>query len=169
MNRSARVGATVVAVAVGLAVGSAGFTFSYGQGAAYLTDDPAGCANCHVMQDHLDGWLRSSHRNVAVCNDCHAPHDLLGKYWTKARNGWAHSVAFTTGRFPEHLRITDFNLAVTEAACRDCHSGFAVAVDGPDGSEPRSCVTCHEDVGHPSGALRIPISADDGIHRGDGR
>ena len=31
-------------------------------GASYLTDDPAACANCHVMQEHFDAWPRSSHR-----------------------------------------------------------------------------------------------------------
>lgn len=152
MRPTARVGAALLAVSVGLAVGTGGFTFVYGQGASYLTNDPQACANCHVMEGHLDGWLQSSHRNVAVCNDCHAPHDLLGKYLTKARNGWAHSVAFTTGNFPEHLRITEFNREVTEAACRDCHQEVALAVDGMDGTEPRSCVTCHADVGHRSGA-----------------
>ncbi len=164
MRSSTRLGAGLLAVTVGLAVGAGGFTFVYGQGASYLTNDPAACANCHVMQDQLDGWLQSSHRNVATCNDCHAPHDLLGKYWTKARNGWAHSVAFTTGNYPEHLRIKDFNLRVTEAACRDCHEAMAVAVDGLHGDEPRTCVTCHRDVGHRSGPPILISGAPGAVH-----
>jgi formate-dependent nitrite reductase cytochrome c552 subunit len=35
------------------------------------TNDPAACANCHVVKDQYDGWLKSSHRAVAVCSDCH--------------------------------------------------------------------------------------------------
>lgn len=156
-------GATVLALAMGLAIGAGGFTFIYGQGASYMTNDPQACANCHVMQDHLDGWMQSSHQNVAVCNDCHAPHDLFGKYWTKARNGWAHSVAFTTGNFPEHLRITEFNRGVTEDACRYCHEEIAASVDGV-ADEPRDCVTCHADVGHRSGTLLIQPGARGANH-----
>ena len=163
MKSPTKMGAALLAVTVGLAVGTGGFTFIYGQGASYLTNDPQACANCHVMQDYLDGWLQSSHRNVAECNDCHAPHDLVGKYWTKARNGWAHSVAFTTGNFPEHLRIKDYNLAVTEAACRDCHEAVSLAVDGV-GHEPRSCVTCHADVGHRDGAPILDPGARGAAH-----
>lgn len=162
MDRSAPLFASVLAIAVGCVLGAGLFTFSYGEGAAYMTNDPSACANCHVMDEYLSGWTRSSHRSVAVCNDCHAPHDLAGKLWTKAVNGWNHSVAFTTGDYPEHLTITDFNRRVTEAACRDCHAELAVAVDGPvhDG-EARSCVTCHSDVGHRDGSalLAAPRSA----------
>lgn len=149
----------LLAVSVGTAVGIGGYTFFYAQGISYLTNDPSACANCHIMRAQLDGWYQSSHRNVATCNDCHAPHDLLGKYWTKARNGLAHSVAFSTGRFPETLRIKPFNLAVTEEGCRHCHAEIASAVDGFDGSEPRACVTCHDDVGHRSGAPLLPTRA----------
>src|SRR5688572_23773077 len=36
------------AIAIGAAAGVGGFTFVYAEGASYLTDDPAACANCHV-------------------------------------------------------------------------------------------------------------------------
>lgn len=39
----------VVVVAAGLAVGVGGYTFVYARGASYLTNDPAACANCHVI------------------------------------------------------------------------------------------------------------------------
>lgn len=143
-----RVILALLAVSLGAALGIGGFTFFYAHGASYMTNDPEACVNCHVMNPQYAGWLQSSHRSVAVCNDCHAPHDLVGKYWTKARNGWAHSSAFTTGRFPDHLRIKASNLAVTEGACRSCHADLVHAVDGVEGDEPRSCVDCHRDVGH---------------------
>ena len=56
--------------------GSASYTFAYARGWAYMTDDPQACANCHVMNEQYDGWIKSSHRSVAVCNDCHVPHSL---------------------------------------------------------------------------------------------
>jgi formate-dependent nitrite reductase cytochrome c552 subunit len=34
------------------------------------------------MQAQFDAWSRSSHHHVAVCNDCHTPKALVGKYWT---------------------------------------------------------------------------------------
>src|SRR5688500_9502703 len=111
----------VVAILIGIALGVAGFTFVYAQGASYLGNDAAACANCHVMRPQLEGWTKSSHGHFASCNDCHTPPGLLPKYGTKALNGFFHSLAFTTGRFPEPIRITDRNRRVTESACRGCH------------------------------------------------
>jgi cytochrome c nitrite reductase small subunit len=69
----------LTALAVGLAIGISGFTFVYAKGASYLTDDPRACANCHVMSEQYTGWLGSSHRAVAVCNDCHTPKGFIAK------------------------------------------------------------------------------------------
>jgi cytochrome c nitrite reductase small subunit len=150
----------VLAILVGGLVGAAGFTFAYAQGTSYLTDDPAACANCHVMNEQYTGWRKASHHTVAVCNDCHAPKDFLGKYYTKALNGWHHSVAFTTGDFPEPIRITERNREVTEGQCRSCHQEIVQAIDqapppapasaSAHGGEDRlSCIRCHRSVGHP--------------------
>jgi cytochrome c nitrite reductase small subunit len=138
--------ALVASVALGTAVGVGGFTFVYAKGASYMTNDPAACANCHIMRDHLDAWSRSSHHAVAVCNDCHAPHDLIGKYWTKAVNGWHHSRAFTLQDFHEPIAITARNVRVTEAACRKCHGELVHAIES--GDEAISCLRCHAEVGH---------------------
>ena len=105
------------------------FTFGYARGASYLTNDPAACANCHIMSEHFAAWEKGSHRAVATCNDCHTPHDLVGKYVTKAQNGFWHSFYFTTGRFPDPLRITERNREVTEQACRYCHQPIVDAID----------------------------------------
>jgi cytochrome c nitrite reductase small subunit len=141
---------TVVAAVMvfGLATGIGGYTFLYANGASYLTNDPAACANCHVMQTHYDAWRKSSHHAVAVCNDCHAPHDFFGKYLTKARNGFNHSWAFTTGWFHEPFQITPLNRAVTEGACRDCHADVVHAIDTRPGGGPLDCIRCHAGVGH---------------------
>jgi cytochrome c nitrite reductase small subunit len=141
--------AVAMGVAVGLLLGIGGYTFVYARGASYLTNDPVACANCHVMREQFEGWQRSSHRSVAVCNDCHAPHDLVGKYMTKARNGFWHSFYFTTGTFPDPIRIRPRNAAVTEGACRTCHADIVNAIDtGSRGGERMACVNCHRDVGH---------------------
>jgi hypothetical protein len=70
----------LVGVALGLLIGLGGYTFIYSKGYSYLTNNPAACANCHVMRAQYDAWLKSSHRSAATCNDCHTPHNVLGKY-----------------------------------------------------------------------------------------
>jgi cytochrome c nitrite reductase small subunit len=135
------------------------FTFGYARGASYLTNDPQACANCHIMREHFAAWNAGSHHAVATCNDCHTPHDPVGKYVVKARNGFWHSFYFTTGGFPDPLRITDGNRQVTEQACRYCHADLTETIDhrtvvsgqpgrqdGP--GEPVSCIRCHRYVGH---------------------
>lgn len=137
----------VLGVCLGLGAGLGGYTFVYARGGSYLTNDPAACANCHVMDEYYTGWTRSSHHAVAVCNDCHTPHGLVPKYATKARNGFWHSFAFTTGRFPEPLQITPRNRRIAESSCRGCHREIVDAIE-PHGPDLR-CVRCHGSVGHP--------------------
>ncbi len=132
---------------IGLGVGS--YTFIYAKGFSYMRDDSQVCANCHIMQDHYDAWAKGSHHAVAVCNDCHTPHSLIPKYYTKALNGYHHSLAFTTGNFHEPIQATEFNHAVAEANCRYCHQDIVHQIDyGGGGGEPLECIRCHRYVGH---------------------
>lgn len=163
----------LAAACVGALFGLGGFTFDYANGTSYLSNNPNACANCHVMQEHLDAWTKSSHGKFATCNDCHAPHDLVGKYYCKARNGLFHSLAFTTGDFPDRILMHDYNRSVVEQSCRDCHSNLVDSITG--GSEMAdtvatagvsasgasvhaslntdgvSCLHCHASVGHDTG------------------
>lgn len=137
------------AVGFGVMAGLGAFTFGYGDGAAYLTNNPASCANCHVMQSHYDSWVKSSHKNVATCNDCHLPHDFLGKWLTKGDNGFFHSLAFTTNDFHEPIRIKPRNRRVTQNACIGCHGDFVnPMLPEHSGGPMLNCVQCHGDVGH---------------------
>ena len=70
MRGSVRSALLAAAVLVGSAGGLGVYTFVYAKGYSYITNDPAACANCHVMNDQYSGWLKASHRSVAVCNDC---------------------------------------------------------------------------------------------------
>ena len=140
--------ALIAGVLAGALIGLGAYTFVYAKGYSYLTNDPRACANCHIMRDHYDAWTRGSHRAVAVCNDCHTPPDVVGKYTTKARNGFWHSFYFTTGRYPDPLQITPRNRNVTEEACRKCHAELTAAIDTADGGSRLRCARCHTDVGH---------------------
>ncbi len=146
----ARRAIVALAVVCGIAAGLGAYTFVYARGYSYLTNDPAACANCHVMSQHYAGWMKSSHRSVATCNDCHTPPGLIPKYMTKASNGFWHSFYFTTGAFPDPIRIRPRNVLVAEDACRKCHAPMVDALDsGHAGASRTSCIACHGAVGHP--------------------
>jgi len=138
----------VFAVIAGVAIGLGMYTFVYAKGYSYLTNDPNACANCHVMQGHFDSWVKSSHHNVASCNDCHTPHNgLIPKYASKAYNGFFHGLAFTTGDYPNPIRIKPINHDIAEDSCISCHQAIVASITPPH-QEKLSCTTCHSDVGH---------------------
>jgi cytochrome c nitrite reductase small subunit len=141
--------ALALGLALGAAVGLGGFTFVYARGYSYLLDDPAACVNCHVMSPQFEGWLKGSHRAVATCNDCHTPHGFAAKYATKALNGWNHSLAFTTGEFPEPIRVTARNRRIAQESCEKCHGELVHAMAAAGAGEAPACVRCHGAVGHP--------------------
>jgi cytochrome c nitrite reductase small subunit len=137
------------AAMLGILGGIGLFTFGYGKGYSYLMSNPTTCTNCHVMQANYDSWQQSSHRHVAVCNDCHLPHHLLGKLVTEADNGFFHSLAFTLENFHEPIQIKPRNRRVTQNACVHCHATTVheMAPAGDEGELPL-CIHCHQDVGH---------------------
>lgn len=139
----------VIAVLFGMFGGIGVFTFGYGKGASYLTNDPQACANCHIMQSQYDSWQQSGHRHVAVCNDCHTPHNFVGKWVTKGDNGFFHSVAFTTGGFHEPIQIKPRNRRVTQNACLSCHKDYVNHMLPVErGGDMLLCIHCHGDAGH---------------------
>lgn len=149
MKEKGAITSLLLGIPLGVLMGVGVYTFGYARGASYLTDDPKACANCHVMRDQYEGWMKSSHRKAAVCNDCHTPHGFLPKYFTKALNGFHHSLAFTSGRFPDDIQITARNHKVAEEACMKCHEDIT---DGIRSTRHRkddiACTNCHRDVGH---------------------
>ncbi len=149
MNEKGSLAPVLLGLPIGLLLGIGIYTFGYAKGASYMTDDPAACANCHVMKEQFEGWQRSSHHAVAVCNDCHTPAGFLPKYLTKAINGMHHSMAFTSGRFPDDIIITPRNHRVAEEACLKCHADITDMVRSTRHSgDSFACTSCHRNVGH---------------------
>ncbi len=142
-------GAALAAVA-GLAAGLGAYTFWYAEGLSYFSSSPSACANCHIMHEQYDGWMKSSHHAAATCNDCHVPHDLVGKYMSKASNGFWHSKHFTLNDFHEPIRIKPHNGAVLQANCIHCHENAVhdIVHHGSAGDASNACVRCHANVGH---------------------
>lgn len=144
----------LLSVGVGVVAGTGAYAFHYGEGLSYLSNDPKACMNCHVMRDHYDAWSKAGHHHVATCNDCHTPHDLVGKYLTKAENGFWHSKGFTLQDFHEPIRIRPGNSRVLQGACTHCHAELVDPILGHGthvghGTEDAVyCVRCHPAAGH---------------------
>jgi cytochrome c nitrite reductase small subunit len=141
---------TILAILIGSLAGAGTFTFWYGQGFSYLSNDPEACANCHIMNEHFAGWQKASHHAVATCNDCHTPHSLVAKYATKIDNGFWHSKGFTFQDFHEPIRIRSHNKQVLNRNCVGCHTelvGEVIVTHGDDANR-LDCIRCHAGVGH---------------------
>lgn len=135
-----------VAILISFSSGVGMYTFYYADGMSYFKNDPKSCMNCHVMKGHYDSWNKSSHRNVATCNSCHAPHDSLGKFTTKAINGFNHSWAFTFNSYKDPIRIKKWNKNITLSTCISCHKNVHHEMVKLDDSV--TCISCHKNVGH---------------------
>src|SRR5262245_39542068 len=154
------VGGTLASL-VGIMLGVGGYTFYYADGASYLSNDPRACVNCHIMREQYDGWQKAGHHAVATCNDCHVPHEFIGKWLTKALNGFHHSRSFTFQDFHEPIQIRPVNLEVLNRNCIHCHGEFTsdIRMDAGadysgrvhDKTKTMDCVRCHELVGHGAG------------------
>ncbi len=135
-------GRSLIAILCGLCAGIGAYTFVYAKGYSYLSNDPAACANCHVMRDYFDSWQKASHHGHAACNDCHTPHSIVPKYFAKAENGWNHSLKFTLDNYPEPIRIRRVNDERLEANCIRCHESMVSEMSG------NRCLHCHQHAGH---------------------
>jgi cytochrome c nitrite reductase small subunit len=149
--------AIALAAIIGALLGLGAFTFNYAEGTSYLSNNPKACVNCHIMNDQYASWQKSSHHAVAVCNDCHIPPAFPWKYIAKGRNGWNHSYAFTTGRYPKPIMITPPNAEILQNNCMRCHGDFVHNIvpgsSSVHASEGVTCVHCHQGVGHGARAL----------------
>ena len=148
-------------VLAGAFTGLGSYTFHYASGLAYLSNDPAACANCHIMNEQFDSWRKGPHHAVATCNECHVPPQFPSKYVAKALNGYHHSSGFTfqsprpdepgaRNVFPEPIRIHEKNSQILQDNCLRCHGDFVHAVvrGSTWADDAVRCVHCHKAVGH---------------------
>ena len=146
-----------VSLMLGILFGLAVYILIVSNSLSYLSDNPKTCINCHIMKPQLATWQHSSHRETAVCNDCHVPHDnIINKYFFKAKDGLRHATIFTLKREPQVIFIKEDGKSVVQDNCIRCHSrenevgstrtGYAdwVSNDG------KLCWECHNEVPHGS-------------------
>jgi cytochrome c nitrite reductase small subunit len=130
----------------GVAVGLALLLVRVANATSYLSDSPLTCINCHVMTDAYASWQRGSHGRVAVCIDCHVPHEnVVAKYAYKAKDGMKHSYVFTIGAEPQVLELSAAAVPVVQTNCVRCHSEQLAMVRLASSLE-RRCWDCHSNI-----------------------
>ena len=139
-----------LAVTIGVAAGIGAYTFRYARGLSYLSTDPKACVNCHIMQPQYDAWQKASHHTVAVCVDCHLPHDFVRKYLAKTENGWRHGEKFTTQQFVEPIVVQAKGRAILQENCLRCHGDLVheIVRTARTAEDELRCTHCHAGVGH---------------------
>lgn len=113
---------STVSILTGIIFGLGVFIFFMSNAYSYISDNPKICINCHVMKPHLATWQHSSHRETAVCNDCHVPNDnIINKYFFKAKDGLRHATMFTLRMEPQVIIIKEDGKGVVQDNCIRCH------------------------------------------------
>lgn len=135
--------------ASGAFVGLAAYVALISNAASYLSDSPETCINCHVMTPMYASWRHSSHARVAVCNDCHVPHNSFAhKTLFKMMDGARHSAVFTFRLEPQVLRATPVARRVIQQNCLRCHGEAVHSSTTERDGFGRLCIDCHREVPH---------------------
>ncbi|MEN8230839.1 MAG: cytochrome c nitrite reductase small subunit, partial [Bacteroidota bacterium] len=137
-------------------VGLAAFLIHISRAPSYLSDDPKTCVNCHVMAPQYATYAHSSHREWTNCNDCHVPHhNVLSKYYFKAKDGLRHATMFTLRKEPQVIFIHEAGREVVQDNCVRCHSKLLTDSELLAKTElyqhqrmERACWECHREVPH---------------------
>jgi cytochrome c nitrite reductase small subunit len=132
------------------------YLFITSRAVSYLSDEPETCVNCHVMTPQYITWSHSSHRNVAVCNDCHVPHNnMANKYFFKAKDGLRHATVFTLRNEPQVIFIKEAGINVVQDNCIRCHNHLitdiklnAYNTESDHFRKERLCWECHRETPH---------------------
>lgn len=154
-------------VLIGLIIG---LIISFGSSVGVKhTSDKNFCASCHTMQPMIDSYKMDvhggagSHGIEVKCVDCHLPHDSMASYLTeKVKTGW-HD--FYVENFQDPTKINwqekrkHRETFTYDSSCLSCHTNLKDATESNlkalnahrkyfAGTTTKSCVGCHENVGH---------------------
>ena len=132
-------------------------TVSDSNALSYLSEDPAACVNCHVMNAAYDSWQHSSHSQQTTCNSCHLPQgSILKKYAFKASDGLRHATVFSLRMEPQNFVLNEAAESVVRDNCIRCHEKVVSGFSDENHGEGRLCWDCHSSVPH--GKLRSSAS-----------
>ena len=145
-----------VIITLGILSGLGAYMFYISRAYSYLSDSPNTCVNCHIMAPQYTTWFHSSHREVAVCNDCHVPQDnFFSHYYFKGKDGLRHSTIFTLRTEPQVIHIKEAGIKVVQENCIRCHKDLVnpTNMQRMTGStdiitKERLCWDCHRETPH---------------------
>jgi cytochrome c nitrite reductase small subunit len=144
----------------GFSAGGGAYLAHMSNAISYLSDDPETCINCHVMMPQYTTWKHSSHREYAVCNDCHVPqNNVFDQYLFKAKDGLRHSTLFTLRgeNQKQVVKMLDEGRTVVQNNCIRCHeftnerTTTLETQGGPhvqNHGYGKKCWDCHREVPH---------------------
>ena len=123
---------------------------------AYLKHDPATCDNCHVMDAQYENWYHAAHARVAVCTDCHLPHqNIVSYYLYKGYSGMRDVYSFTFKTYPVAIRATHQTDEIIQANCIRCHTETVERILAGPQVFDRNCWDCHRTVAHGERGLSL--------------
>lgn len=144
-------------IVAGIFLGLSAYTVYISNAVSYVSDEPETCINCHVMNSQYVSWINSSHKETAVCNDCHVPHNsVVNKYYFKGKDGLRHATIFTMRAEPQVIIIKEEGADVVQKNCIRCHNDLitdnkmlakTTSFDHFR-TEGRKCWECHRHVPH---------------------
>ncbi len=146
----------IAIIVFGSMIGLLFYAFYVSNVSSYLSDKPETCMNCHIMAPEYATWNHSSHREVAVCNDCHVPHNnALNKWYFKAKDGIRHASIFTARLEPQTIFIKEASVKVVQNNCVRCHTKLITNAkllsqtsEFHTHFKDRLCWSCHQEVPH---------------------
>jgi cytochrome c nitrite reductase small subunit len=145
-----------VTVALAVFIGLYSYSVYLSNAAAYLSDNPETCINCHVMVPQYATWNHGAHRELASCNDCHVPHNnIFNTYYFKAKDGIRHATMFTLRKEPQVIQIKEAGIQVVQENCIRCHNELILTAQQQVNNitfhsdrETRLCWECHRETPH---------------------
>lgn len=123
---------------------------------AYLKHEPSTCNNCHVMDAQYENWFHAAHARVAVCTDCHLPHqNIISYYLFKGYSGMRDVYSFTFKTYPVAIRATHQTDEIIQANCIRCHKDTVESILAGPQAFDRYCWDCHRSVAHGERGLSL--------------
>jgi cytochrome c nitrite reductase small subunit len=122
----------------------------------YLGHKAATCDNCHVMDSQYENWYHAAHERVAVCTDCHLPHqNLISYYLYKGYSGMRDVFSFTFASYPPAIRATLQTDQIVQANCIRCHNDTVEDILAGPQAFDRHCWDCHRAAAHGERGLSL--------------
>ena len=132
---------------------------------AYLKHDPATCDNCHVMDAQYENWYHAAHVRVAVCTDCHLPHqNIVSYYLYKGYSGMRDVYSFTFKTYPAAIRADHQTDEIVQTNCIRCHTDTVENILAGPQPFNRYCWDCHRSAAHGERGLSLSPYQDSEVY-----